>query len=584
MKHTKRIASLLLVVVMTLFVLLAGCGVGKNKDITTVEVNLPAPTDAEVIADVSTSLALNYYMIGRAYIDEFINYDTETLSEANFNEYYNLLARGIEAIENAGKVNDVLIEALDTLEKEPESTEKPTYQVLLNKASFGFGITAHAAAEQGSEKWAREVLDQWSLRTREHGGLRRISEYLGKDTKYAYEALKQAQEILDGKDYQALAKKENAAYQAANVLKTSGTAAGLVIAVATAPVSGTVAAAVSTGGIVMGGVNTVLEVGSTGAILYNNGEDNVVSTFCDNTEAQMAPIGQVFSIASLGSSLKDIGKTGHDALKNGLESLDEKTKTELAMNSFSVLSYGASSLNDYMNDGSIMSGTLKVTKDGIKFTLKETLTGNEPEKQENIKTVLTEAGLDSQKVDEVIETASKENTAPVRYQTDRIPNDIADKIIEQNQPEEDDFDIDEYLEKLRDLLYEIAEMEYEDESKPEDPPENALSIDRVVGTYHITGYDAWDDFEDNIYDSNESDSLDITFTAQGNRLVLNADAFSQPTSDYDPSSGSCTYTDSDGMSVSIKFSESGGTYSIAIDYDQTFDDGRAYGSYSGTKK
>ena len=254
------------------------------------------------------------------------------------------------------------------------------------------------------------------------------------------------------------------------------------------------------------------------------------------------------------------------------------------MNSFTVLSYGAFSLNDYMNDGSIMSGTLKVTKDGIKFTLKETLTGTEPEKQENVKTVLTEAGLDSQKADQAIEEASKENTAPVHYQTDRIPSDIADKIIEQNQPEEDDFDIDEYLEKLRDLLYEIAEMEYEDEPKPEDPPENALSIDRVVGTYHITGYDAWDDFEDNIYDSNESDSLDITFTAQGNRLVLNADAFSQPTSDYDPTTGSCSYTDSDGMSVHIKFSESGGTYSVAIDYDQTFEDGRAYGSYTGTKK
>lgn len=584
MKHTKRIASLLLVVVMTLSVL-AGCGVGKNKDITTVEVNLPAPTDAEVIADVSTSLALNYYMVGRAYIDEFINYDTETLTEANFNEYYNLLAKGIEAIENAGKVNDVLIEAIDGLEKEPEPKEKPNYKVLSNETSFGFGITAHAVAEQGSEKWAREVLDQWSLKTREHGGLRRISEYLGKDTKYAYEALKQAQEILDGKDYQALAKKENAAYQAATVLKTSGTAAGLVIAVATAPVSGTVAAAVSTGGIVMGGVNTVLEVGSTGAILYNNGEDNVVSTFCDNTEAQMAPIGQVFSIASLGSSLKDIGKTGLDALKNGLGSLDEKTKTELAMNSFSVLSYGASSLNDYMNDGSIMSGTLKVTKDGIKFTLKETLTGNEPEKQENIKTVLTEAGLDSQTVDEVIETASKENTAPVRYQTDRIPNDIGDKIIEQNQPEEDDFDIDEYLEKLRDILYEIAEMEYEDEPKPEDSPESAFSIHRVAGTYHISGYDAWDDFEDDEYDESENDSYDLTFTVEGeNSLVVSARGSSQSVGNYDPTTGSCGYTDEDGVNVYIQFSESGGVYSVSITYDKTFEDGRSYGSYSGTKK
>ena len=298
----KKTISVFLAVFL-IFSVFTGCSFGKNKNINMAKVTFPVPTDAETIVNITTGLALNYYMSGRAYLDKFLNFDTEVLNEQNYDDYKTLLANSLSAFENAGKVNDVLVEALDIWEKAPKTNEEPGYEEFASASTFGYGMTAYAAAEQGSKQWAKEILDQWSQRTKEYGGLRRISDYLGKDTKYAYSALQQAQEILDGEEYQALAKKENSAFQTASVLKTTGTAAGLVIAVATAPVSGALATAVSTGGITVSGINTVLEVGSTGAILYTNGEDNEITTFCDSTEAQLAPVGQIFSIAGLGSSL-----------------------------------------------------------------------------------------------------------------------------------------------------------------------------------------------------------------------------------------------------------------------------------------
>ena len=141
-----------------------------------------------------------------------------------------------------------------------------------------------------------------------------------------------------------------------------------------------------------------------------------------------------------------------------------------------------------------------------------------------------------------------------------------------------------------------------DEPNTEDPPEgpaeapsgNPLSADRVAGTYHVSGYDAWDDFEDELYNYHDSASTDIIITAQEeNMLTLSAAASSMPEGMYadivipilyDPSTGSCVMTDEDGMRVSIQFSESGGVYSVRFSYDQILSDGHAYGEYTGTKK
>lgn len=83
------------------------------------------------------------------------------------------------------------------------------------------------------------------------------------------------------------------------------------------------------------------------------------------TQSQLAPIGQIFAIAGIGANIKDLAASGKDIWKNGYNSLDAKSKEELAMNSFGVISYGAGAINDYVNGGSIMSGTFTKGDDGV---------------------------------------------------------------------------------------------------------------------------------------------------------------------------------------------------------------------------
>ena len=458
MKKAKRFASLLIAAVMTLS-LLAGCG-DKNRKTEKAQVNYPVPTDAEAVVDATSGLAVNYYLAGRAYLDAFINYDVSGLTEDNYAQYAALVDNAVRAFENADKMNAVLNEALDVYEQE-ENGEGPKVQKLSAAASLG--ITAYAA-EMGSKEWAQSIMDEYA-KAKPGYAIRHLASQLGTDAKHAYAQMKMAQDILMGAEYTQIADKANTAVKTATVLKTAGTAAGLVIAVATAPASGALATAVSTGGITMSGVNTVLEIGSTASILYTNGEDNEFSMACDKTEAQLAPIGQIFAIAGVGANIKDLAGAGKDIWKNGYNSLDAKTKEELAMNSFGVISYGAGAINDYVNGGSIMSGTFTKGDDGVKFTLMNTLTGTEPDQQKNVTDVLKNAGVSEERINSALAASGETDPAPVKMSTDTMTPEVSQMIIDNTKPiMQDDFDLDAYLKLLQNVLYEIAEMGYEEEN------------------------------------------------------------------------------------------------------------------------
>ena len=458
MKKAKRFASLLIAAVMTLS-LLAGCG-DKNRKTEKAQVNYPVPTDAEAVVDATSGLAVNYYLAGRAYLDAFINYDVSGLTEDNYAQYAALVDNAVRAFENADKMNAVLNEALDVYEQE-ENGEGPKVQKLSAAASLG--ITAYAA-EMGSKEWAQSIMDEYA-KAKPGYAIRHLASQLGTDAKHAYAQMEMAQDILMGAEYTQIADKANTAVKTATVLKTAGTAAGLVIAVATAPASGALATAVSTGGITMSGVNTVLEIGSTASILYTNGEDNEFSMACDKTEAQLAPIGQIFAIAGVGANIKDLAGAGKDIWKNGYNSLDAKTKEELAMNSFGVISYGAGAINDYVNGGSIMSGTFTKGDDGVKFTLMNTLTGTEPDQQKNVTDVLKNAGVSEERINSALAASGETDPAPVKMSTDTMTPEVSQMIIDNTKPiMQDDFDLDAYLKLLQNVLYEIAEMGYEEEN------------------------------------------------------------------------------------------------------------------------
>ncbi len=567
-QRAKRLFAFLLATLLTVSVF-AGCG-DKNDSIEKAQVHYPVPTDAEAVVDAASGLAVNYYLAGRAYLDAFLTYDVSALGEDSYAEYAALVDNAIKAFENADKVNAVLDEALDLYENE-ENGEGPKTQKLAAMPSL---IPTAYAAEMGSKEWAQSIMDEYA-KAKPGYAIRHLASQLGTDAKHAYAQMKMAQDILMGAEYTTIADKANTAVKTATVLKTAGTAAGLVIAVATAPASGAVATVVSTGGITMSGINTVLEIGSTASILYTNGEDNEFSMACDKTESQLAPIGQIFAIAGIGASIKDLSSAGKDIWKNGYNALDAKAKEDLAMNTFGVISYGAGAINDYVQSGSIMSGTFTKGKNGVEFTLMNTLTGTDPEQQKNVTEVLKNAEMPDAEIQNALSAAAEGGASTTsgesgKMSTDTMTPEVSQKIIEQTKPiMEDDFDLDAYLKLLQKVLYEIAEMGYEEEYiQNGGEGEGELTTEEIEGTYVLTRRMVWEDYGNSSDSYDETDS--ITFTVEAvDETTISVTGHHDEVFEYDPSTGEVLI----GEDYSAVFSKEGETIKLVYIFEYTDETG-----------
>jgi len=577
-QRAKRLFAFLLATLLTVSVF-AGCG-DKNDRIEKAQVHYPVPTDAEAVVDAASGLAVNYYLAGRAYLDAFLTYDVSALGEDTYAEYAALVDNAIKAFENADKVNAVLDEALDLYENE-ENGEGPKTQKLAAMPSL---FPTAYAAEMGSKEWAQSIMDEYA-KAKPGYAIRHLASQLGTDAKHAYAQMKMAQDILMGAEYTTIADKANTAVKTATVLKTAGTAAGLVIAVATAPASGAVATAVSTGGITMSGINTVLEIGSTASILYTNGEDNEFSMACDKTESQLAPIGQIFAIAGIGASIKDLSSAGKDIWKNGYNALDAKAKEDLAMNTFGVISYGAGAINDYVQSGSIMSGTFTKGKNGIEFTLMNTLTGTDPEQQKNVTEVLKNAEMPDAEIQNALSAAAEGGASTTsgesgKMSTDTMTPEVSQKIIEQTKPiMEDDFDLDAYLKLLQKVLYEIAEMEYEEEYiENGEEGEGELTTEEIEGTYVLTRRMVWEDYRNSSDSYDETDS--ITFTVKAvDETTISVTGHHDEVFEYDPSTGEVLI----GEDYSAVFSKEGETIKLVYIFEYTDETGHYRAVSTGTR-
>ncbi len=450
MRRSSRIVSLVLAATVTVSALSA-CSLFSKKDdgINRYEVTIPEPTEAEQVVNVTAAVSVSYYLTARAYLDELLAYDTSDMSEEEFEEFSALLDNAIYMFDCSEKLSYELTAAAEAWEADNEDFWQAAEMTEIKdeSPSFSLGTTVYADKRSPAEQWAQDIVDTYD-KAPALQGLKTLADQLGTDSKHAYAQLKQALAILEGAEYTEIADKANAAIQVASTLKTAGTAASLVIAVSAAPAAGTLGAVVKTGGVVCTGINTILEVGSTGSLIYHNGEDNDLSIAFDKTEAQFAPIGQIFSVMGLGYSIRDLGKTGYDILNNGFKSLSTQDIEDLMVNSFGVISYATTAINDYLNDGTVLSGTFKVTDKGTVFTLMDTLTGKSDEDRERITKMLTEAGLDKSDVKDAFD--EDEADPP----DGNIPEDIANKIIGNNEPFTygGDFDVVEFWKGLEGLF------------------------------------------------------------------------------------------------------------------------------------
>lgn len=117
-----------------------------------------------------------------------------------------------------------------------------------------------------------------------------------------------------------------------------------------------------------------------------------------------------------------------------------------------------------------------------------------------------------------------------------------------------------------------------------EPEEQGLASKRLEGTYNISGSTTFEDYE---LDETEtySESVEVRLDAvDEHTLVMGVYGEEYITiSNYDPSTGSCSFTDEDNVVIYINFAESGGSITVTFSFDYTFDSVRSYGSYSGTR-
>ena len=155
-KHFRQILSLLLVLLLTLAVF-AGCG-GKKAD-GRVRITLPPATDAEQAMNVTATLAVNSYLTARAYLDLFLACEPEKLDEDGAAKLTETLKNATATFENVDKLSVALTKATDVWEQTKDDA-KPVRASLCIR-SVPFSLTAFAAVDAGSQKWAQDIVDAY---------------------------------------------------------------------------------------------------------------------------------------------------------------------------------------------------------------------------------------------------------------------------------------------------------------------------------------------------------------------------------------------------------------------------------------
>ena len=468
MKHSTRFISLTLAATMTVSALSA-CSLLRKKDdgINRVTVILPEPTEEEEIVNITSAVTINSYLTARAYLDLILEYDTENMTEAEAEEFVKLIDDATVMFENTELLSYEMSDAVDAWEESGAEREEAVIKELAISPMdvLSFSQNVYAAKKSPAEEWAQEVVDTFD-NAQPGKGLRTLAEQMGTDAKYAYAQLKQAQAILEGAAYMDVADKAGQIVTGLKTLKAAGTAASFVIAVTAAPAS---VGLVETGGILCTGVSAVAQVGSLSSQFYYGTEDNYVSAKFDDLDDKASKLGTVFGFIGLSGAVTDIGKAGKSILSSGWSNLSDSAKTSFINNSLGVVSLGSSEVTNYLDNGTILGGAVKITDEGVEVTFMDTKTGKKDEDTERAKKMITELGLDKADVKTIMEEDDDQELS------DTLPEDVAKQIIEDNYPLTPDcgFDVTQFINGVNEELG--LETETEPSGDSEDaPPEEPV--------------------------------------------------------------------------------------------------------------
>jgi len=386
------------------------------------------------------------------------------------------------------------------------STQAATMSYTSSKpAMIGlFTTVAYAAEENAAVKWAKDLTTKYDAYPSGQK-IKQLSENLGTDAKNAFAQLKMAQAILEGAAYNdeadTIQKYENAAMATKAAWKTGLYIGGVIAS------GGTATGILEAGGMVISGVDTIVDIASTGSTIIL-GENNKVTMAANDLKDIVAPIASIAGGVNVFSG---------DSIKAGIKAGAEFSKQ---MGSLDKLNNIGESVLDLVSEGKILGGTITVGGDG-----ETTVT-------------MTEISAEGKKPDEVVKEL-KEAGLPVPEEGEpKTAVEMAEEIEEEYYYTEEE--LNEVIENLRNLLYEMfldTEEEPTETPPAEEPTEEStpppaeviggLSIDKIVGTYDGTL----------INDKGDTDKGPMTFSKdESGQLIEDGNVYR-----YDQATGTATF-------------------------------------------
>lgn len=448
----KKYVSLFLALIMIFT--LASCG-GRTDENTTV--SLPAVAAERAAVEQAGAIATQQYIIARLKTEVLIEYDIENGSIDELKAMTDDTLEAWRLCELASVQAAELADYAQSLRSSASTQAATMFYTSSSPARIGlFTMVAYAAEENAAVKWAKELTEKYDSYPAGQK-VKQLAENLGTDAKKAYAQLKMAQNILEGEAYSAegdtMQSFENAAMATKTVCKTGLYIGGVVAG------GGVANGILEAGGMIIGGVDTIVDIASTGSTIIC-GENSKITMAANDFKDFMGPISSAAG--------------GVNVLTGGIKFAGDAADK---IGSIDKLSYIGESLLDLVRDGKIMGGLITVGENG-ETTVTMTEIDVEGKTPEEIEKELENAGL-SLPQDEEAKTAAE----------------LAEELEEEYYYTEEE--LNEVIESLRNLLYDMflnPEEEPSETPPTQEPPEESavppvvsggLSIDEVVGSYHV---------------------------------------------------------------------------------------------------
>ena len=546
----KRAISIILAISL-IFAMTAGCGKKEIKHpISEVKVTIPCSTGERAIAEGEAVLSTQLYLLSRAYFEKLETYD---MNSFNAQEYSKLLAETIEAFRIAEGLNNSFEKHANALvemeKKEPVQQEKAKYELLsalTDSIQYSpFMMVAYAAEEKSpAVRYAEEITKVFD-NAKNGQKLKTIAEKYGTDIKKAKVMLNQAQAILEGAAYEDQADFENKCYEAAVETKAAASAIGFGVAVAAsggiAAGGASVAGIMEAGGLVMNGVNAVIDLGTAVTIHATHGEGNEYTAAWEKTAEMMAPVNAVFAIGGGIQNIKDFR--------------DPEKAKDMIDNAAQAFMVGIGFARDYVQDGTVLGVSSNIV-DGYREIIVRSADTSDPEAA---KEVLLKTGVS----EDALKDSGSESIQD-EYLGAEADTYIATmgELIDPENP----IDLNAFLENLGDDVSEYASDEITDFvdvtepdasvdisgselAKPSDNELNGtgtLSADEVAGAYYFPELE---------------DSAKISFSVSDDSHLMMTDVDNSEsfTGDYDAETGVLNLVLSEEFRwyVTVKFTDTG---------------------------